>query len=91
MHRLFARGGDRAAERWREDYLIPGAVGLDLYHLHSGDQAMAFLGDSPSKLTSLRVRFAAAKTSSKNRYSLFERRRDLFTEVELAFFDTTSL
>jgi hypothetical protein len=24
LHRLFAKGSDRAAERWREDYLIPG-------------------------------------------------------------------
>jgi hypothetical protein len=24
LHRLFASGSDRAAERWREDYLIPG-------------------------------------------------------------------
>jgi hypothetical protein len=24
LHRLFASGSDRAAERWREAYLIPG-------------------------------------------------------------------
>jgi hypothetical protein len=24
LHRLFASGSDRAAERWREDYFIPG-------------------------------------------------------------------
>jgi hypothetical protein len=27
LHRLFASGSDRAAERWREDYLIPGTEG----------------------------------------------------------------
>ena len=35
------------------------------------------------------MRFAATKTSSEE--ALFESRRDLFTEVELVFFDTTSL
>jgi len=29
LHRLFASGSDRAAERWREDYLIPGTIGLE--------------------------------------------------------------
>jgi hypothetical protein len=28
LHRLFATGSDRAAERWRENYLIPGTEGL---------------------------------------------------------------
>src|ERR1700751_725643 len=41
LHRLFASGSDRAAERWREDYLIPGTEALDLHHLY---RAMAFLG-----------------------------------------------
>jgi hypothetical protein len=39
LHRLFASGSDRAAERWREDYLIPGTEGLELHHL---SRAMAF-------------------------------------------------
>ena len=47
LHRLFASGSDRAAERWREDYLIPGTEGLELHHLY---RAMAELrsvaGDS---------------------------------------------
>jgi hypothetical protein len=34
LHRLFASGSDRAAERWREDYLIPGTEGLELHHLY---------------------------------------------------------
>jgi hypothetical protein len=32
LHRLFASGSDRAAERWREDYLIPGTEALNLHH-----------------------------------------------------------
>jgi hypothetical protein len=41
LHRLFASGRDRASERWRENYLIPGTKVLDLHHLY---RAMAFLG-----------------------------------------------
>jgi hypothetical protein len=37
LHRLFASGSDRAAERWRDDYLLPGAEGLELHHLYSGN------------------------------------------------------
>ena len=47
LHRLFASGSDRAAERWREDYLIPGTEGLELHHLY---RAMAFLGEAIEEL-----------------------------------------
>ena len=87
LHRLFASGSDRAAERWREDYLIPGTEALDLHHLY---RAMAFLGQE--------VKPRGQKTLGTPRClkdlieeELFERRRDLFTEVDLVFFDTTSL
>jgi len=36
LHRLFAPGSDRAADRWRENYLIPGAETLELHQLYSG-------------------------------------------------------
>ena len=87
LHRLFASGSDRAAERWREDYLIPGTEALDLHHLY---RAMAFLGQE--------IEPKGQKTLGSARClkdlieeELFERRRDLFTEVDLVFFDTTSL
>ena len=35
LHRLFAPGSDRAAEKWKDDYAIEGAAGLDLHHLSS--------------------------------------------------------
>jgi len=86
LHRLFASGSDRAAERWREDYLIPGTEGLELHHLY---RAMAFLGDTIEELDQP----AGAVRCNKDliEEALFESRRDLFTEVELVFFDTTSL
>jgi hypothetical protein len=45
LHRLFASGSDRAAERWRENYLIPGTEALELHQLY---RAMAFLGEEVS-------------------------------------------
>ena len=86
LHRLFASGSDRAAERWREDYLIPGAEGLELHHLY---RAMAFLGEAIEELE--KPTKAVRCTKDLVEEALFERRRDLFTEVELVFFDTTSL
>ena len=87
LHRLFASGSDRAAERWREEYLIPGTSALNLHHLY---RAMAFLGTE--------IKPKGQKTLGTPRClkdlieeELFERRRDLFTEVDLVFFDTTSL
>ena len=87
LHRLFASGSDRVAERWREDYLIPGTEALDLHHLY---RAMACLGEE--------IESKGQKTLGTPRClkdlieeELFERRRDLFTEVDLVFFDTTSL
>jgi Transposase DDE domain len=86
LHRLFASGSDRAAERWREDYLIPGTEGLDLHHLY---RAMAFLGEAIDELE--KPTGAVRCTKDLVEEAVFDRRRDLFTEVELVFFDTTSL
>jgi hypothetical protein len=86
LHRLFASGSDRAAERWREDYLIPGSEGLELHHLY---RAMAFLGEAIEQLE--KPTGAVRCTKDLVEEALFDRRRDLFTEVELVFFDTTSL
>ena len=86
LHRLFASGSDRAAERWREAYHPPGAAALELHHLY---RAMAFLGeprpDAPQTLGSPRC------VKDQIGEALFERRRDLFTGVALVFFDTTSI
>ncbi|HEY6842432.1 MAG TPA: IS1634 family transposase [Chthoniobacterales bacterium] len=86
LHRLFATGSDRAAERWRENYLIPGTEALELHHLY---RAMAFLGDPIEQLE--KPTGAVRCTKDLIEESLFDSRRDLFTEVDLVFFDTTSL
>jgi hypothetical protein len=86
LHRLFGSGSDRAAERWRDDYRIPGVEALELHHLY---RAMAFLGEplphAPRVLGSPRC------VKDRVEEALFERWRDLFTAVDLVFFDTTSI
>jgi transposase len=73
-------------QRWREDYLIPGSERLELHHLY---RAMAFLGDTIEELDQPPGAVRCNKDLIEE--ALFESRRDLFTEVELVFFDTTSL
>lgn len=86
LHRLFASGSDRAAERWREDYRVPGTEDLDLHHLY---RAMAWLGeplaDKEDILGSPRC------TKDRIEEALFDRDRDLLSGVDVVFFDTTSI
>jgi hypothetical protein len=87
LHRLFAPGSDRAAERWRENYLIPGAETLGLHQLY---RARAFLGE---EIEPRKEGVVGPPRCLKDEIeeALFERRRDRFTEVDLVFFDPTSL
>jgi hypothetical protein len=86
LHRLFASGSDRAAERWREQYRLPGTEQLDLHHLY---RAMAFLGEPLSAPP--RVLGSPRCVKDQIEEALFDQRRDLFSEVDLVFFDTTSI
>jgi hypothetical protein len=86
LHRLFVSGSDRDCATWMSDYDIPGAEGLDLHHFY---RAMAWLGEEVEKKTD----GALAPRCVKDRIEekLFERRRDLFTDLSAVFLDTTSL
>lgn len=86
LHRLFASGSDRAAERWREEYAIPGTEELDLHHLY---RAMAWLGEPLENEESIPGSPRCIKDRIEE--SLFESKRDLFSGVDVVFFDTTSI
>ena len=89
LHRLFAPGSDRAAEKWREDYDIPGSSELQLHHLY---RAMAWLGEElPKDQQKGATPFAPRTTKDLIEEELFARRRDLFSSLDLVFFDTTSI
>jgi len=88
LHRLFASGSDRAAERWRQSYRLPGTQRLELHHLY---RAMAFLGGPLREQLSRPVLGAPRCTKDWIEEALFARRRDLFSGLDLVFFDTTSI
>ncbi|MCX6036524.1 MAG: IS1634 family transposase [Chloroflexi bacterium] len=88
IHRLFASGSDRAAERWREAYRLPGTEELELHHLY---RAMAFLGEPLGDEPGARVLKTPRCTKDKIEEELFDQRRDLFSAIDLVFFDTTSI
>ena len=86
LHRLFVSGSDRACEKWMADYQIPGAEDLQLHHLY---RAMVWLGEE----VEAKAPDALAPRCVKDRIeeALFDRRRDLFTDLSVVFMDTTSL
>jgi transposase len=89
LHRLFDPGSDRAADKWKTDYEIQGCASLKLHHLY---RAMAWLGEVlPDKQQKGKTPFAPRCTKDRIEEDLFAHRRDLFTELQLVFFDTTSI
>jgi len=89
LHRLCVSGSDRAAEKWREDYWIPGMEKLELHHVY---RAMGFLGEAlPSEEQKDGGPFGPRCMKDRIEEMLFERRRELFSELEMVFFDTTSI
>jgi transposase len=89
LHRLFSPGSDRAADKWRVDYRIDGVESLSLHHLY---RTMAWLGESlPETEQADKSPFAPRCTKDVIEERLFDRRRDLFTSLDLVFFDTTSI
>ena len=87
LHRLLASGSDRAADRWKADYPVADADALDLHHLY---RARAWLGEELDDQRAA-TPFAPRCTKDLVEEALHERRRDLFTDLDLVFFDTTSL
>ena len=86
LHRLMVSGSDRSALQWRRDQAIDGAEALKLQHLY---RAMGWLGEAlgerePDAPSPRRVKDLIEE-------ELFARRRDLFSALDLVFFDTTSL
>jgi len=87
LHRLMVSGSDRFCEKWRRDYLLEGTEDLDLHHLY---RAMTFLGEECSDQKDA-TPFAPRCNKDLIEEMLFKHRRDLFSELELVFFDTTSI
>ena len=87
LHRLFTSGSDRSADTWRRDYVIKDVDGLSLHHLY---RAMAFLGEELEDQNG-RTPFSPRCTKDSIEEDLFSLHQDLFSGLDLVFFDTTSL
>jgi transposase len=87
LHRLFASGSDRSCEKWHQDYRIEGVEDLSLHHLY---RAMAFLGSEIEDQED-KTPFSPRCTKDLIEEAMFNERRDLFTGLDLVFFDTTSI
>jgi hypothetical protein len=87
LHRLMVSGSDRFCNRWCRDYLIEGVDGFDLHHLY---RAMGFLGEEVSDQTGA-TPFAPRCNKDEVEELVFDHRRDLFSNLDLVFFDTTSI
>jgi transposase len=87
LHRLMNPGSDRQAERWMRGYRITGADGLDLQHFYRSMDWLGSLSDDQSERASFSPRCVKDTLEEK----IFRKRRDLFTGMDLVFFDTTSI
>jgi len=87
LHRLFVSGSDRSCDKWRRDHRIDGVESLSLHHLY---RAMAFLGEETDDQQD-RTPFTPRCIKDVVEEDLFHANSNLFTGVDLFFFDTTSL
>jgi len=90
LHRLLTSGSDRAAlGTWQEDYEIEG---IDTLQLHQLYRAMAFLGEElPEEEQAGATPFSPRCVKDQVEEALYRRHQDLFSGLELVFFDTTSI
>ena len=86
LHRLFVSGSDRGCIDWMKSYAIDGVDDLDLHHFY---RAMAWLGEEVEEKADGALVPRCVKDVIEEK--LFDRRRDLFTDLSLVFMDTTSL
>ena len=90
LHRILASGSDRAAlGSWQEDYEIEGIEELQLHQLY---RAMAYLGEElPEEDQAGATPFSPRCVKDQVEEALYRRHQDLFSGLELVFFDTTSI
>ena len=90
LHRLFAPGSDRSAHKWKAAYAITEAQGLQLHQFY---RAMGWLGEPITQAGEAASAQAPMPRTRKDVIEewLFDRRRDLFSALDVVFFDTTSI
>lgn len=87
LHRLMISGSDRFCDKWKRDYLVNGAEDLQLHHFY---RAMSFLGEELEDQSDA-LPFAPRRNKDLIEEELFAANWNLFSELGLVFFDTTSI
>jgi hypothetical protein len=90
LHRLFDPGSDRSCVLvWKKGYEIPGTEEVELHQVY---RAMAWLGEPLAKDQQAGATpFSPRCIKDEFEEVLFARRRNLFSHLDLVFFDTTSI
>lgn len=90
LHRLLGGGSDRSCVLvWKQDYHLPGSERVALHQVY---RTMGWLGEAlPDEEQNHATPFAPRCRKDLFEEALFARRRDLFSELDLVFFDTTSV
>jgi len=87
LHRLMVSGSDRSCDKWRRDYVIKGTDDLFLHHEY---RAMGFLGEEvPEQMDA--TPFSPRCIKDLVEEEIFFDQRNLFSGLEVLFFDTTSI
>ena len=87
MHRLFVSGSDRFCDRWRRDYFIEGTEGLSLHQFY---RAMGWMGEEVLDQEDA-TPFSPRCNKDLIEEGIFFEHRNLFSSLDLVFFDTTSI
>lgn len=87
LHRLIVSGSDCSCDKWKRDYVIRGTEGIELHHLY---RAMSFLGE-PIGDQEDNLPFTQRCIKDQIEEYLFKINKDIFSDLELVFFDTTSI
>lgn len=87
LHRLMVSGSDRSCDKWRRDYVIEGTDDLCLHHIY---RAMGFLGEEVAEQKDA-TPFSPRCSKDLVEEEIFFDQRNLFSGLDLVFFDTTSI
>jgi len=87
LHRLMVSGSDRSCDKWRRDYVIEGTDDLCLHHEY---RAMGFLGEQVPEQRDA-MPFSPRCIKDLVEEEIFFDQRNLFSGLDLVFFDTTSI
>jgi transposase len=88
LGRLMNPGSDRNCYEWMQHQDIDGSEAIDLHHFY---RAMSWLGEVTDVDPEKQFPFSTTTVKDEVEKRLFDRRKDLFTDLSMVFVDTTSI